>query len=312
MASVNIKQEKKYYNKIRSLLEFESLTAEQQDRLNKELEIIHKTKSSKIVYIAYLAAKKLKEDGKKYCLRGNYADLLLFYLLGITKISPYDDRLKYVLPYQVAVGEIELPRKIIEIDINVEPSAMDTVIDYVIDKTNKDSELFIGGETENDGDSQVFKRLYIGFMKKGDNTYNHGFSKYEANPINFIENEIPYIHFFKYYKSERVYGGDNFWDDCLSMHEPRVNYVNGEPTKVLRCQEDIWQLVDKVDLRSNYLKMELFKTIKGGLNYKLDDFDLYLLEEAAGDQWDEIYEDIKNIRYLFPIAHAIEYHEYYI
>ena len=145
MASVNIKQEKKYYNKIRSLLEFESLTAEQQDRLNKELEIIHKTKSSKIVYIAYLAAKKLKEDGKKYCLRGNYADLLLFYLLGITKISPYDDRLKYVLPYQVAVGEIELPRKIIEIDINVEPSAMDTVIDYVIDKTNKDSELFIGG-----------------------------------------------------------------------------------------------------------------------------------------------------------------------
>jgi len=306
MASIIIKQENKYFNKLKKSIDVNSLTDEQSNRLSVELGIIHATKSSKTVYMAHCIANKLREEGYPFAIRGVLPNLFIFYLLGITKISPYDDRLKYVLPYQVAIGEISIPKPINDIDFSVPVCTRGEIVDYVLTEFQSDTDFYVYGLPGEDNELVGFKLV---LFKKGDNPYNHGFSKYSTYP-GLYDSGLPYITISGFDPTPIELKAATYWEKCLELNEP-VNISNnhGYIPKVLKCREDIWKLIEKTDF-SDSTKLWMYDHIRTGRDITQYDFLIEGLKEAAGDEWEEVRDDLENILYIFPITHAIEQFEY--
>lgn len=123
-------QEEIYYKKITDLLNDKKLTAKKRNRAETELKIIRKTSSCKKLFILYTAVNKIKDDDQRYRLLGDGSDTLLFYLLGISNIDPYDKKLPYVLPYEPAIGIVTNPRPI-DCSLLVQDSYKNELIDYL-------------------------------------------------------------------------------------------------------------------------------------------------------------------------------------
>lgn len=61
---------------------------------------------------------------------------------------------------------------------------------------------------------------------------------------------------------------------------------------------------------SDSTKLWMYDHIRTGRDITQYDFLIEGLKEAAGDEWEEVRDDLENILYIFPITHAIEQFEY--
>lgn len=306
MANRSLKQENKYLNKLKNLIDFSKLSDEQTDRVFDELLIIHETRSSKLVYIGHCVANELRRKGQPFAVRGTLADLYLFYLLGITKVSPYDERLKYVLPYQVAIGNHSDPKIIREICFNVPTSVRDDVIGFVRNGFKDDTDIYEYGHVD-ENDNYVGSSLVL--FEKKDDPYHHGFTKYFAQP-GLYKSNLPYVTIIGFDPEPIKPNSDSYWNSCLIFNEEvDVRNNKGYKPKIIKCREDYWKLVEKTDFSGSY-KLWLFNMLwKGNIN-QLDKSDIAELMIITGDKWEDTLEDLNHIDYMFPISHAIEYYEY--
>lgn len=306
MANISLKQESKYLNKLKNLIDFSELSDEQTERLLDELSIIHETRSSKLVYIGHCVANELRRQGYPFAVRGTLADLYLFYLLGITKVSPYDERLKYVLPYQVAIGNYSDPKTIREICFNVPTSVRDDVIDFIRNGFKNDTDIYEYGHVD-ENDNYVGSSLVL--FEKKDNPYQHGFTKYVAQP-GLYKSNLPYVTIIGFDPEPIKSNLDSYWNSCLVLNEEvDVRNNNGYKPKIIKCREDYWMLVERTDF-SDSDKLKLFNRLWKGRFNELDKYVVAELMTSAGDEWENILADLDNIKYMFPISHAIEYYEY--
>lgn len=136
-----IKDEYKYESFIYNLLEEIDLDERRYKRLNEELLLIRLSGSFRILYISYLLTSKIRKDGRSYCLNCINNDLLVNYLLGISKVDPFDKQFLYALPYEPVLGIPEGPEKMF-IQIWVSPDYRQTLIDYLFEICKEDRILF--------------------------------------------------------------------------------------------------------------------------------------------------------------------------
>ena len=140
-----IKDEYKYESLIYDLLEYFlkdiDLDEKRYKRLNEELLLIRLSGSFKALYISYLLASKIRKDGRAYCLNSINNDLLINYLLGISKVNPLDKQFLYELPYEPALGIPEDPKKLM-IQIWVPTGYRQRLVDYLFETFKENFALF--------------------------------------------------------------------------------------------------------------------------------------------------------------------------
>lgn len=236
----------KYECQIYDLLQNIDLDDKQYERLNRELLLINLTKSFKALYIAYLLTSRIKEDGKNYCLFNIYNNLLINYLLGISKVDPLDKQFLYELPFEPALGISSDPKKMI-IQIWVSPDYRKTLLDYLqnIIKNNK-LQLVELINLRND-EVQISETSFVLIPKDEDpkkyGDYHDdgtikGFTKtYKNDDMDIIRISLPESERMKILDdgSEYLEGYDPIeafyllLDSCLSEKNDRFVNAKGEP-----------------------------------------------------------------------------------
>ena len=130
----------KYELLVYDLLNVIDLDEKQYKRLNEELRLIRLSKSFSSIYISYLLTSKIRKDGKNYLLFCDNNNLLINYLLGISKVNPLDTQFLYDLPYEPVLGILEEPKKLM-IQIWVSPDYHQTLVEYLKSIINEDYNL---------------------------------------------------------------------------------------------------------------------------------------------------------------------------
>ncbi len=332
-------QENKYYVILISMINRAGYSAEQQKRIDDELELIHLSGSSKQLCMAYLIAKKLKEDNQCFSARGTMGNSLICYLLGITKFSPFDPQFKYVLPYQLFLGIKESPKKV-NVTINVpygytgillkmlqEAMIEDTEFYDTVDDNGKRLPFNLAWSYKGFAKTTVFKQnspcsenedYYIGCSKL--RNYVESFDLPESYPCtisselrkwdgSYIDREIGFKklneyldddYLFTNYKNKMA-GKGNYWEYCLG-NAAKHNVYDETAERLMICREDVWEELKKLNADES-TRYHFFEQIRNGRAREFTR-EQEALFESAGET--ECLNKIKGYLYIFPVAHAIE------
>ena len=156
----------KYESLIYDLLKDIDLDEKQYKRLNEELLLIKLSRSFKTLYIFYLLTSKIRKDGRAYCLKSTDNNLLINYLLGISKINPFDTQFPYKLPYEPALGISEDPKRMF-IQIRVSPDYRKKLVEYLFETFKEDYALFHYVNHYNDK-TRISEGSYVMIPKRED------------------------------------------------------------------------------------------------------------------------------------------------
>ena len=330
-------QEDKYCEKVRSLIDFASLTEQQRERADTELKLIHMAGYSKRLYMAYCMARKLREDNKCFSVRLCAGDSYVCYLLGITKVSPYDPRLAYVLPYQPFLG-IEGRPKYWNLDFNIPEFYRETLINHIRAEFEGDTEFFEGVNPS----GKVIRGLMIcsfkGFSEtelfaensdikqriKYNNSVLHGYVSTTTLPATFpctlnsemrtlvtgrVDENAGFEALNKNRDDKYLFTNrhnmhiptDSFWQYCLGCTEVH-NTREKDFKEIMICREDVWMRLQKLNT-DEQTRYDIFDKIRKGMADRIADKWTSLFEEAGEG---EFLEAMKRYLYICPIAHSIE------
>lgn len=347
-----IKQESKYHNLLKQIVNELDLTPLERERVETELEIIHYSCSSKHVYALYLLTQRCKKDRQYYVLRGAGSDTLLFYVLGISNINPNSKVFKKPLPYQIALGTMEDPKRMGD-EIQVSASYRKKLHKYLIECFLEDSDFYRVIDLENGiFKYNQFKTVLIpkGADPNGYGDYLKAYGKegflscfrdqknvtkivilsfFEMPNIDLMYEDIEskqfknrYISFLKTISNiKRVKDGsfvfgdkyinlkkekfdtykNNFIEFCLDVCR-QINLDKGMTRDIIRCREDIWNILDKLDL-SDDEKYDLYKNVYSDKFHRLG-LDS-IIKNKYKSKHKQIIKELYDARYTFPLGHII-------
>ena len=329
-------QEDKYHEKVRNLIDFSSLSEEKQERASTELKLIHLAGNSKCLYMAYSIAKSLREDNKCFSVRACAGDSFICYLLGITKVSPYDPRLAYVLPYQPFLG-IEGRPKYWDLDFNIPEFYRETLVNHIKTEFEDDTEFFEGVNPSGKAIRELLIYSFKGFSetelfaKNSDNKqrikYNIALNDYVSATAlvttfpctlnsdmrtlvtDCVDKNVGFEILNKSLDDEYLFTNqynrlaptDNFWQYCLGCTVAH-NTIKNSFERIMICREDIWMVLQKLDV-DEQTRYDIYDRIRKGRTDEFADSWMPVFEKAGEA---EFLETMKRYLYICPIAHEIE------
>ena len=122
------KENDKYLNIIISKLEEKNISDEQITRVEEELNLIYEGNNSEIIYECLQLALFCKQNNEPYSLNGTISSLLILYLLGVSKVNPCLINARY----ETGLG-IPYEAKSIYLEMRVREAFLNKMVDKAIE-----------------------------------------------------------------------------------------------------------------------------------------------------------------------------------